>query len=210
MIGNSNGQKECRFFIRDPDQKTMEKELTVKEIRKKHLDRREWYTGSERDYTCMYHRDSFFRGGIGLITFTGLKQPETVNTADGPLCIADNGYQWLELAPEGSHYTVTAMFHDDILFQQYIDITLRNDVAENGDAEFYDLLLDVVVLQDGTPRVLDTDELEEAMSGGIITREEYDLARQTADEVVSLYRSDSGLITRKLYEYRALFSRKEK
>ena len=101
------------------------------------------------------------------------------------------------------------MFHDDILFQQYIDITLRNDVTENGDAAFYDLLLDVVVLQDGTPRVLDTDELEESLSGGSITREEYDLARQTADEVVSLYRSESGLITRKLYEYRALFSKEE-
>ncbi len=209
MIGNSSEQKECRVFIRDPDLKTMEKELTVKGIRKKHLDRREWYTGSERDYACMYHSDSFFRGGIGLITFTGLKHPETVDTADGPLCIADNGYQWLELAPEGGHYTVTAMFHDDTLFQQYIDITLRNDVPENGDAAFYDLLLDIVVLQDGTPRILDSDELEESLSGGIITREEYDLARQTADEIVGLYRSESGLIVRKLYEYRALFSKKE-
>ena len=93
MIGNSSEQKECRVFIRDPDLKTMEKELTVKGIRKKHLDRREWYTDSERDYACMYHSDSFFRGGIGLITFTGLKHPETVDIANRAIRRAGPGPQ---------------------------------------------------------------------------------------------------------------------
>ena len=120
-------------------------------IKKKHLDRRGWYTDSERDFVCMYHRDDVFHGGIGLITFTGLKQPEYVNSPEGPLCIADHGYQWLELVPEDGHFAVTAMFHEDVLFQQYIDITLQNEVAEDGNAAFLDLLLDVVVLQDGTP-----------------------------------------------------------
>ena len=174
-------------------------------IKKKHLDRREWYTDSDREFACKYHRDSGFHGGIGLITFTGLKKPDVVETPDGPLCIADNGYQWLEIVPEDSHFAVTAMFHDDALFQQYIDITLRNEVAEDGNAVFFDLLLDVVVLQDGTPRIIDTDELEEALSGGVITREEYDLARETADKVADIWNSDKKLIREKLYEYRALF-----
>ena len=96
------------------------------EIKKKYLDRHEWYADSERDFVCMYLKDDIFHGGIGLITFTGLAEPEVVDTPEGPLCIADNGYQWLEIVPEDGYFAVTAMFHDDILFQQYIDITLRN------------------------------------------------------------------------------------
>ena len=174
-------------------------------IKKKHLDSREWYTDSERDFTCRYHRDNVFHGGIGLITFTGLKKPDIVNTPEGPLCIADNGYQWLEIVPEDGHFALTAMFHNDALFQQYIDITLRNDVEEDGNAVFFDLLLDVVVLKDGMPRVVDTEELEAALSGGLITREEYEMARQAADQVVETWNSHRTMIEKKLYEYRDLF-----
>lgn len=177
------------------------------EIKKKHLDRREWYTDSERNYSCLYHRDEFFQGGIGLITFTGLSKPDIVDTVEGPFCIADQGYQWLELAPENGHFVLTAMFHDEQLFQQYIDITLMNDVAENGDAVFFDLFLDVVILSDGTPRIVDSEELDAALSGGIITRKEYNLATQAAEKIVAIYNSESGLIRQKLNEYRALFTR---
>lgn len=172
------------------------------------MDRREWFAASDYEYTCIYHRDDCFRGGIGLLTFTGLKEPESVDSPEGPLCIAANGYQWLELVPEDGHFAITAMFHDGILFEQYTDITLRNEVAENGDAVFYDLLLDVVVLSDGTPRILDREELEEALSGGVITREEYDLALNTADQVVDFFTSHKALIEQKLFEYKALFEKK--
>ena len=170
-------------------------------IKKKHMDRREWYADSERDFVCMYHRDDVFHGGIGLITFTGLRAPEVADTPEGPLCIADNGYQWLEIVPEDGHFAATAMFHDGILFQQYIDITLRNEVDENGNAVFYDLLLDIVILGDGTPQIIDTEELETALSDGIIKRDAYELARQTAAQIVEIWNSHKTLIEKKLYEY---------
>lgn len=174
-------------------------------IKKKHLDRREWYTDSERDFRCLYHKDDHFHGGIGLITFTGLKKPEVVDTPEGPLCIADNGYQWLEIVPEDRQFALTAMFHDDILFQQYIDITLRNEVYEDGNAVFYDLILDVVVLGDGTPQIVDIEELETALSDGVITRDEYELAKLTADKIAKAYISSKEQIAKNLYAYRNLF-----
>ncbi len=175
-------------------------------IVEKHLDRREWYADSQRAFACRFHRDDCFAGGIGLITFTGLKEPETVETPEGPLCIADRGIQWLELVPENGHFAVTAMFREGQLFQQYIDITLRNRVAENGDAVFDDLLLDVVILRDGTPRIVDREELEEALAGGIVTREQYELALRTAETVAEVFSRDRETIERKLQEYRELFT----
>lgn len=174
-------------------------------IKKKHLDRREWYTDAELDFACMYRRDDFFRGGIGLITFTGIKEPEVVDTPEGPLCIADNGVQWLELVPEDGQFALTAMFRDSILFQQYIDITLRNEVYEDGNAVFYDLFLDVIILEDGTPRIVDLEELETALSDGVITNDEYELAKSTADKIAKAWISGKERIAKKLYEYRNLF-----
>ena len=65
----------------------------------------------------------------------------------------------------------------------------------------------MVVLSDGTPRVLDREELDEALAGGIITRDEYDLALQTANQVVDFYTTHKDLIRKKLFEYKALFEK---
>ena len=174
-------------------------------LKRKHLDRREWYTDAQRAFSCMYHRDGGFAGAVGLLTFTGLEKPETVRSVRGEVCIADNGYQWLELAPENGHWALTAMFRGDDLFEQYIDITLENEVSGDGNAAFTDLLLDVVVLSGGEPVAVDGEELEEALSAGVITREQYGLAKRTAGEIMDFYRSHRELIREKLFEYRALF-----
>ena len=177
----------------------------MKQLKQKHLDRREWYTGADRKFACMYHRDDCFAGAVGLLTFTGLSEPEYVNSILGRVCIADNGCQWLELVPENGHWALTAMFRDDELFQQYIDITLDNEVSADGDAVFTDLLLDVVVLCDGKPVILDEEELEEAFTGGVITQEQFELAKRTADTIMAFYKANNEQIRRKLFEYRSFF-----
>lgn len=181
------------------------RERNVKEIRKKHLDRREWFTDTERSFRCKRIQDQKFQGAAGLITFTGLSSPMVVPGVDGPLCIADKGYEWLELVPESGHVALTAMFRGEELFQQYLDITLSNEVEKDGNASFLDLLLDMVVLADGTVHVLDMDELEEALAGGSITRDQYALAVKTADEVMRFYKEHARSVEDKLHAYRAMF-----
>lgn len=176
------------------------------EIKEKHLDRREWYNDEQRDFDSLYHKDEFFEGGIGLITFTGIEEPDMVDTIYGKLAIADKGYQWLELAPKDGHYTLTAMFDADRLFQHYVDITLKNEVKPDGDAVFYDLILDVVVSEDGEPHLIDCEELEEAFATGVIDKDTYELAKKSADEVISFYRTNKKKLEDKLFEYRNLFS----
>ena len=174
------------------------------EVRKKNLDRREWYSDSDRDFSCAYHKDEFFDGGIGLVTFTGIEKPDEVATKSGTLCIADKGYQWLELAPKHGNYVLTAMFHEDRLFQHYIDITLKNEVTEDGNAVFYDLFLDVVLDENGKCDVIDTEELDQALSTGVINKADYALAKSTAEGVVDFYRRNLSEIENKLMEYRKL------
>lgn len=171
------------------------------EIKQKNLDRREWYNDTQRTFKCRYFKDDFFEGGVGLITFTGLEEPEIVDSPKGKLCIGDNGYQWLELAPVGGNYVVTTMFCDNKIFQHYVDITLRNEVTEDGNAVFYDLFLDVVVDEDGRAMLIDDNELDEAYAEGAIGDNEYSLAKEVADSVLKLFSEDRDKLERKICEY---------
>lgn len=175
------------------------------EIIKKHLDRREWYTGSERTFSCRYQKDDFFEGAIGLITFTGLQKPTVVSGSGGALCIADKGYQWLELAPKDRRHVVTAMFKADKLFQIYVDITLENSVFASGDAEFDDLFLDIVINEDALS-ILDRNELDAALDAGIISKKDYYIAVQEAESFIAFYNTEKSTIKAKLFEYRDLIA----
>ncbi len=174
----------------------------VVEIKKKNLDRREWYKDTDRDFVCAYKKDEFFDGGAGLITFTGIEAPDEVDSPSGRLCIADKGYQWLELAPKGCNYVITSMFRGDEIFQHYVDVTLKNEVSADGNAVFYDLFLDVVVSEDGSCSVLDTDELEQAYDEGVVSSEEYELAKRTATEAMEFFADNKEILSQKLFEYR--------
>ncbi len=176
------------------------------EIKQKNLDRREWYDDAQRDFKCMYRKDDFFEGGVGLITFTGLTEPEMVDSPYGKLCIGDNGYQWLEIAPKGRNYVITTMFKENEIFQHYVDVTLRNEISENGDAVFYDMLLDVVVTKDGKALILDENELEEAYAKKVIGDAEYELAKRTAREVIDLFNSEKEELEKKIIGYRKMLN----
>ena len=110
------------------------------------------------------------------------------------------------MAPKAGNYVITTIFRENEIFQHYVDITLRNEVAENGDAVFYDLLLDVVVSKDGKALIVDEDELEEAYKEGNIGIKEYDLAKRTAVEVIELFGSEKEKLEQKICEYRQMLN----
>lgn len=121
------------------------------------------------------------------------------------LCIADKGYQWLELAPKDGNYVLTAMFRENRIFQIYIDITSKNIVSENGDAIFYDIFLDIVI-KNGQIQTIDDNELEEALSQNVINYDEYMNAKNNAKTLVDFYVANEIMLEQKLYEYLMLFS----
>jgi predicted RNA-binding protein associated with RNAse of E/G family len=71
------------------------------------------------------------------------------------------------------------------IVQYYYDITDTNTILDDGESWFYDLMLDVVVLPDGKRFLLDEDELTQALIDNIITREQYDKAYLTANNIMS-------------------------
>lgn len=176
------------------------------EIVRKTLSRQEWYSDAERRFEHRMVSEPEFEGAVGLITFTDIKKPFMIHSSKGDFCIADRGYQWLEVVPKDGHWALTAMFHEDgELFQQYFDITQKNDVTEDGDAAFYDMFLDVVVAGRQKPVLLDAEELTQAFQIGILTIKEYEMAKEQAEKIVEAYLDHREKIEETLKRYREMF-----
>lgn len=104
--------------------------------------------------------------------------------------LAGAGYIWLQYAPEGERWWLTAAFDPDgTLLQMYFDITDGNRFTDPDDPDFDDLYLDVILDPDHTVTVLDRDELDEAFALGDITEEQYNNALTECDRLVRLLSS---------------------
>ena len=76
------------------------------------------------------------------------------------------------------------MYDKDMkLIQYYIDITYKNIISDGNNSYFYDLFLDVVLINN-TPILLDEDELEEAFRLNIINMDQVILANNTANLIL--------------------------
>jgi predicted RNA-binding protein associated with RNAse of E/G family len=129
--------------------------------------------------------DQFCKGAAGLIKINEVDKPATKVYDSIPVKIIDKGYYWLQIGPEDQNYWITIMYNElEEIVQYYFDITDANTILDDGESWFYDLMLDIVVLPDGKRFLLDEDELAQALSDNIITREQYDKAYLTANKIM--------------------------
>ena len=76
---------------------------------------------------------------------------------------------------------------------QYVfDITYKNGLDEETNIPYYeDLYLDITVKNDKI-EVLDEDELQEALDNKEITKEQFDLANKTKDELIKTIKNKTN------------------
>ncbi len=154
-------------------------------LSKKVMSRSHWPRVTDKDYTYIMIDDQFYKGAAGLIRVNELEKPATIVYDTIPVKIIDKGYYWLQIAPEDQNYWITVMYNElEEIMQYYFDITDKNTILDNGESWFYDLMLDIVVLPDGKQFLLDEDELAQALSDNVITREQYDKAYHTANIIM--------------------------
>lgn len=112
------------------------------------------------------------------------------------LIIADDGYLWMQIAPQNANWWLTVMFDESHeLIQYYFDIT-KGNILCGEESRFYNLFLDVVALPDERAALLDRDELDEARSEGAVTENEYALACQTAAMLMREIPQNIGCLAR--------------
>lgn len=154
----------------------MQKERTMARL--------DWDRITKRRYLAKDYSLNGIPGRISLLIMDSVSREMTVQHLGKPVTIVAEGYSWLQLALHGEYFWFTAMFDENDVFQQiYVDITDGN-TANVEDAHFTDMYLDYVLLPDRIVE-LDMDELEQALSEGQISREQFDRTYAHGKQVLS-------------------------
>ena len=102
------------------------------------------------------------------------------------MTLIDDGYYIMEYTPIDKLYNARAFIDKNLnTVSYYFDISLGNG-EDNGRPYYDDLFLDIIygTETDNTVKILDEDELQEALEIGQITQQDYDLAHSVCSELV--------------------------
>ncbi|WP_439875503.1 DUF402 domain-containing protein [Bacillus mycoides] len=151
-------------------------------MKRKYGDGSSWKRLIEKDYRVKQVEE----GMLGILDIKKVREPSYKEYNSKELCIAGDGYTWIQYFINGKNFAITAMLDDQKkLVQYYIDVTKEFKVDDRGLPYFDDLYLDVVLLPNGKMYVLDEDELENAYKSGDVTKEEYELAWYTTKCIIA-------------------------
>ncbi|WP_422660570.1 DUF402 domain-containing protein [Paenibacillus sp. EC2-1] len=174
-------------------------------MKRKYADRLDWYRVLRRTYACEYIEEAEFSGHISLISIDQVSSPIIIRIGDENLCLANDGYYWMQHFPEGSNYCVTTMLNENKeIIQWYFDISKSIGLNEEGVPYWDDLYIDIVVLPNGDFYIKDVDELEDALNEKKIDEDDFLLAKNTLDGLLQEITSDENHIMRnsmKHFEY---------
>ncbi|MDR4985501.1 MULTISPECIES: DUF402 domain-containing protein [Bacillus cereus group] len=150
-------------------------------MKRKYGDGSSWKRLIEKNYIVKQVK----AGMLGILDIKKVREPSYKEYNGKELCIADDGYTWMQYFISGKNFAITAMLDDQQkLVQYYIDVAKEYEIDERGLPYFDDLYLDVVLLPNGEIYVLDEDELEDAYKSGDVTKEEYELAWYTTKWII--------------------------
>jgi predicted RNA-binding protein associated with RNAse of E/G family len=153
-------------------------------MKKKYIDGSNWNWVDK--YTSMVtHIDDVFCGFISFVKIHKVHEKLFVDYGNAEICLFDDGYKCLIFLPDNQNWCVSAVY-DDLgkIVEWYFDITKENSIDEQGNPFFMDLYLDIAVSANNKIRILDEDELNEALSSGDITKIDFDMAYMTCYELI--------------------------
>jgi predicted RNA-binding protein associated with RNAse of E/G family len=116
-----------------------------------------------------------FSGPVSLFYVDEAANPLSVQYNGHQFCILNDGYSWLRhfLSVSQQHIFTTMFDPDGQVVQWFIDICLSHGTSSEGIPWWDDLYLDIAILPSGRTFVLDADELDEALSAGIISFQDH-------------------------------------
>lgn len=155
------------------------------QIKRRTMCRGNWRRLVEREDAAGRFDGEEISGAAGLIHMVRVEAPWSTSVLNRQLTLIDDGYWWLQIAPEGCNWWLTVMLDaDEEIIQYYFDITRQNVVLQGGDSYFDDLFLDVVFVPGTGKILLDGDELDQALKEGVIDAELHGLAHRTAGTIL--------------------------
>jgi predicted RNA-binding protein associated with RNAse of E/G family len=160
-------------------------------MKRKRADRQDWQRVTKRRFAMISLETEGFRGYVSLFCIDEVNEPLLIKAGGELVCLADNGYSWLQHFPQGTRYALTTIFNaQGELTRWYLDICKQHGCDEQGMVWYDDLYLDLDIAPNGTIHILDADELDAAWRQGAISSFEYDLAWLELNSVMTAIEAD--------------------
>jgi predicted RNA-binding protein associated with RNAse of E/G family len=160
-------------------------------MKHKRADHADWPRLLKKRFTMQYYATPAFTGYACLLCIDEVTAPLWRTYQGHDVCLADNGYTWLQLFPKDTHYAVTTIFDGQgVLTRFYIDVCLRHSIDAQGMLWYDDLYIDLDISPDGEITLLDVDELDEALHDGGVSALEYELAWREANSLMTVIEED--------------------
>jgi uncharacterized protein len=160
-------------------------------MRRRFADRADWQRLLAKQFIVRRIDTPDYHGYVTLLHIDAMSEPFSVTFGPQRVCVADQGYDWLQHFPDGAHYALLAAFDPQgELVQWYIDIVAGTGIDERGIPWWNDLYLDIVVSPSGETLLLDVDELDTALREGAVTPGEYNFAWREASTLLSVLEED--------------------
>ena len=153
-------------------------------MKRKYADYPGWERVLEKEYKNKYFNNDDFKGNVSLLT--AVKVKEKLVVGDDNIVILDDGFKWLEMYPENNKNIAISICINakNEIMEWYFDIAKDSSVTEEGVPYIDDLYLDVILSPDGEIRIIDQDELQDALDNKDITKEDFELAYTVAYELI--------------------------
>jgi predicted RNA-binding protein associated with RNAse of E/G family len=157
------------------------------------MERRKYLGHPYKDYTKISSSriarvdQGSLKGSASYLAIKEVNRPYIIVTGENgaEICLYDNGYSEICFLPDNDNWMLWAIYDNNgKIIEWYFDITRKNCIDEKGNPYCDDLFLDIVLMPDGQIIILDEDELQNALDNGKITKDEYDMAYRTKDQLL--------------------------
>jgi predicted RNA-binding protein associated with RNAse of E/G family len=171
-------------------------------IKRKYADKSAWKRVLKKSYKSTYVESVDFNGYLSIVLVEKVSEPLIKKVYDETICIVNDGYIWLEQYYVDKNYSISTVFDENRnIVQWYIDIAKKADISTDGIPYIDDLFLDLVMTPTSDIEILDQDELEQALEERVITKEEYDMVIQVANDVKENVLSDKEKLIKSSNKY---------
>lgn len=176
-------------------------------MKRKYANYQNWEKVEKKDYSNKYFNNDDFKGNISLLTALKVNEKSVVDMNGKDVVVIDDNFRWLEVYPENNkNVALTVIINNqNEIVEWYFDIAKTTDFTEEGVPFIDDLYLDVVMYPSGKLKMIDQDELKEALDSGDITQQDFDLAYKVADKLVKDIDGKSNELTDFTYKYLKFF-----
>lgn len=142
----------------------------------------------EYELNIYFDKEEYY---LSVKKFINVKNPFIIESG---LYLINNGYYIVEVIPKKENYIMRVYFNEKKeRIEYYFDITLENGLDKESNIPYYDdLYLDITVNIEGKLKVLDEDELIEALDKKEISKEEFDLANKTKELLLDSIKNESN------------------